>query len=155
MESASPTLLTFLIHYLCRMAHEIISNFDNESAENFLADMSVNGYGLIAVSLEKITDSDGRPDIIECEEAIVACEIIAALVGKPAHDFPPDLNEWIDMFLPVASEPRNEVSALTNKAADAIDLLVTDSELRELWEDTPDFDLWFETQVDLQKRILN
>jgi len=137
------------------MAHEIISNFETESAENFLADMSTNGYGLIAISLEKITDPENRPAIMECEEAIVACEIIAAVAGHPAHDFPEDLQEWIDMFLPGDSDERKEVLGLSEKAADVIDLLVTDSELRDLWEADKNFDVWFDTQVDLQKRILD
>ena len=141
--------------YLCGMAHEIISNFENESAEDFLSDMSVNGYGLISISLDKITNAENRPDIIECEEAIVACEIVAAVLGKPAHDLPEDLKEWIHMFLPENSDERNEVASLAEKAADVIDLLVTDSELRDLWEEGSNFDLWFETQVDLQKRILD
>lgn len=137
------------------MAHEIISNFENESAENFLADMSTNGYGLITVSLDKIAEMDGRPGIIECEEAIVACEIIAAVAGRPAHDLPEELAEWIGMFLPADSEERKEVLGLSDKAADVIDMLVTDSEIRDLWEEGRNFEVWFETQVDLQKRILD
>ena len=59
------------------------------------------------------------------------------------------------MFLPAESDARNEVLALKEKAADTIDLLVADSELRDFWEEDKNFELWFQTQVDLQKRILD
>jgi len=137
------------------MAHEIISNFDNDSAENFLADMSTNGYGLITLSLERIIDNNTSPDLTECEEAVVACEIIAAVAGRPAHDLPDDLREWISMFLADGTSEKEEILNLKDTAADVIDFLVTESELRDLWEEGNRFEIWFETMVDLQKRLLD
>lgn len=120
----------------------------------FLEEMSINGYGLIPLTLEKILDNEYRASLSECDEALIACEIIAAVAGRPATDLPDDLKEWIEVFLPAGSAPHDEMLALTEKAADVIDSLVADSEVRDFWEDEPLFDQWFDAQVDLQDRIL-
>ncbi|HMT28550.1 MAG TPA: DUF4259 domain-containing protein [Bacteroidia bacterium] len=131
-----------------------ISNFDTETASDFISDIAMNGYGLIAIAIDRMNDEENDPSLIDCEETLVAAELVAAAVGTPAHDLPEDAREWVVTFLPKGSFENQEMVLLKEKAADAIDKIVTDSELRDLWEDNPDFDEWFQLQVDLQKRIL-
>ncbi|MFN5324969.1 MAG: DUF4259 domain-containing protein [Bacteroidota bacterium] len=137
------------------MENDRISNFEGETASNFLEDMSINGFGLIPMAIERMLDEDDRPTLMECEEALVACEIVAAALGRPSEDCPDDLNEWMGMFLPVGSEPYDIVCNLAEKAAESIDRILTDSELRELWEESPVFEAWMDAQVKLQERILD
>ena len=136
------------------MASFSISNFENETSIDFLSDVVLNGYGLISITLDKILDTEYRPDLLECEEALLAAEFVAKAKGNPAHDFPEEAQEWFETYLPGGSAELREVAGLAEKAADAIDIIVTDSELRDLWEDQPEFNQWFEAQVALQKRIL-
>jgi hypothetical protein len=136
------------------MSEHLLSNFDTINSDDFLSDLSMNGYGLIALALDKILDQDEETGLTECEEAVIACEIVAAVTGTPSHDFPGELYEWIGVFLAPGSIGREEVGFLREKAADVIDHLVTESELRQLWEDSPEFDAWIATQVELQNRIL-
>lgn len=131
-----------------------ISNFEGETAANFLDDMSINGFGMISMAINRMFDEDDRPGLMECEEALVACEIVAATLGQPAEDLPEDLNEWIGMFLPYGSEPHGLICGLAEKAAESIDKIVSDSELRELWEESPVFEAWVDAQIKLQERIL-
>ncbi len=137
------------------MDNDRISNFEGETASNFLEDMSINGFGMIPMAINRIFDEDDRPGLMECEEALVACEIIAAALGQPADDFPEDLNEWMGMFLPSGSEPHSQVCNLADKAAESIDRIVADSELRELWEESPVLEAWMDAQIKLQERILD
>ncbi len=136
------------------MANTGISNFDTETASEFITDITLNGYGLIGVAIERLHDEDNRATLTECEEAIVAAEMVAAAIGNPSNEFPEDATEWLAMYLPKGSLENIEVCNLAIAAADAIDKIVADSELRDLWDDNPDFDEWFQIQVDLQKRIL-
>jgi len=136
------------------MATFTLSNFENESASEFISDVMMNGYGLIGVAIDRVLDPENRPGLIECEEAILAAEFIAKAVGNPAHDFPEDALDWCNIYLSKGSAENLEVVTYAEKAADAIDIIVTDSELRDLWEGQPQFNEWFEAQVDLQKRIL-
>ncbi len=136
------------------MADSVLSNFDTEVASEFITEISMNGYGLIGIAIERLLDEDIRASLTECEEAIVAAEMVAAAIGNPSIAFPEDATEWIAMYLPKGSLENIEVCKLAVAAADAIDKIMADSELRDLWDENSDFDEWFQVQVDLQKRIL-
>jgi len=136
------------------MADNVISNFDTEVASEFITEIYMNGYGLIGIAIERLLDEDIRASLTECEEAIVASEMVAAAIGNPSIAFPEDATEWLAMYLPKGSLENIEVCKLAVAAADAIDKIMADSELRDLWDENPDFDEWFQLQVDLQKRIL-
>lgn len=136
------------------MTNSTFSNFESETTATFTEDLILNGYGLIAIALENIIDDAENADIISCEEALLSSEIIAAATGNAAHDFPGDLLEWMHTHIPQGSAEHANLLEMREKAADAIDNIVTNSELRELWEDTNSFSEWFDAQVALQKRIL-
>ncbi|MFM8917557.1 MAG: DUF4259 domain-containing protein [Bacteroidota bacterium] len=137
------------------MENDRISNFEGETASAFLDDMSINGFGLIRLAIERMNDDVERADLTECEEALVACEIVAAALGRPADDFPDDLSEWMGIFIQEGSDSHYEVINLGEQAAMAIDRILTDSELRELWYESPVFEAWMDVQVKLQERILD
>src|SRR5688500_4610681 len=129
-----------------------LSNFENDTAVEFLESLNLNGPGLIRITLESVFENAAVSD---CEEALAASEIIAAIKGKPADELPESARDFIDNYLAEESPEQEPISALNELAADAIDLIVTNSQLRELWELSPDFDKWFANEVDLQKRLLD
>ncbi len=136
------------------MASFTLSNFENESAEIFISEVVTNGYGLIRITIERIMERDIEPTLLECEEALIAAELVAAAGGHAAHDLPDEAREWIDINLPQGSEEQQEIAGLKELAADAIDRIVADSELREFWDEHPEFNEWLEAQVELQERLL-
>ena len=136
------------------MASFALSNFENESAETFINEVIINGYGLIRLSISRILEQESEPTLSECEDALIAAEFIAATRGHAAHDLPDEVREWIQENLPAGSAEYDEISALNELAADTIDRIVADSELREFWEEHPEFNEWFEAQVELQERLL-
>ena len=136
------------------MARFALSNFENESSETFLSEVMTNGYGLIRLTIEKIVDQENEPTLSECGEALIAAELIAVAGGHAAHDFPDEAREWLQLNLPAGSEEQKEITGLNELAADAIDRIVANSELREFWEEHPEFKEWFEAQVELQERLL-
>ena len=63
--------------------------------------------------------------------------MIAALMGKGRDCLPKELAEWVSNAQPVDVEP------LRTKALKALDAVLSeDSELRELWEESEDFEAW-------------
>ncbi|MBL0341607.1 MAG: DUF4259 domain-containing protein [Bacteroidetes bacterium] len=136
------------------MSNLTISNFDTETAAEFISDVSLNGYGLIAIAIDRMNEQEVRQTLTDCEETLVAAELIAAAIGRPSLHLPEDAREWVATFLPTGSFENDEITRLADNAADAIDKIVADSELRDMWEGNPDFDEWFQLQVDLQQRIL-
>jgi hypothetical protein len=133
------------------MASLIVSNFDNESATGFVSDVITTGYGLIRTAFERVREEAG---LVDCEEALVAAELVAGALGNPAHDIPEEAAEWISQTFPPGSDAYLEMIEMSERAADAIDFITAGSELRELWEETPDFEAWIATQVNLQQRLL-
>jgi hypothetical protein len=130
-----------------------ISNFESDSSGPFISDLFTTGYGLLEIALDRILEEDEPASLIACEEALVTCEFIAAVLGKPSYDFPEDGRAWIQENLPPGSEPYLQVAALHEKAADAIDRIVTDSELREMWDGNINYEEWFNNLVELQTRL--
>ncbi|HEX5002039.1 MAG TPA: DUF4259 domain-containing protein [Bacteroidia bacterium] len=130
-----------------------ISNFESDSAGAFISDLFTTGYGLLEVALDRVLDEDEPASLTDCEEALVAAEFIAGLSGNPAYDFPEDGRDWLREELPPGSESFDLVIGLKDKAADVIDRIVSDSELREMWEGNVNYDEWFNNLVDLQNRL--
>ena len=130
-----------------------ISIFESDSASSFLTDLYTTGYGLLEVALDSVLDNDSAAGVIECEEALISAEIIAAAMGNPAFDLPEDAREWIADNLPYGSEEHQQVAGLSEKAADVIDRVLTESDLREMWDGNVSYDDWFGNLIELQKRL--
>jgi hypothetical protein len=79
----------------------------------------------------------------ECATALSAAEVVAYMRGKPSEDFPEELKDVI---------PQN-VEELSKLAQQAIERITTNSELRELWEESPEYNDWLQVQEDLQGRL--
>lgn len=130
-----------------------ISVFESDSAGSFISDLFTTGYGLLEVALDNILEEDSEPGVIECEEALVAAEFVAAALGNPAFDFPEDAREWMADQLQPGSDEFLQVASLGDKAAEAIDRIVADSELREMWDGSVSYDEWVNNLIELQKRL--
>ena len=93
------------------------SNFEYESANSFIADVITNGYGMIGIALDRILDETDAADVVACEEALIAAEIIAASRKAPASDFPENAAEWIEIDLPEGSDEQQEISDLSGSGS--------------------------------------
>jgi hypothetical protein len=90
------------------------------------------------------------PDYLEapvCAAALAAAEVIAALRGKPALELPEEITRW------VATNPGDPGGELVDIAKRAVDAIAARSELKELWEESGDFDEWHATVNDLRVRL--
>lgn len=119
--------------------------FDNDDAVDWLADLAgskdpnaLDGAlsGAAAESVEAPTAS----------VALAAAEVVAALNNHPAADLPGEIEDWIAGARPLPSPE------LTGRAHAAVERVRTDSELRELWEETDPTE-WFAHVNDLLRRL--
>jgi len=135
-----------------------VLNFENDGAADFAHEVMENGKGTIKTSIEAIINSgtgDDNPEAPECEEALAAIEFIAAAKGNPSSDCAPEVLDWIK-----SNDVLNFRSGLFRKkvniedlARTAIDRISTDSEMKELWEDSDEYDEWQKVVLDLKERI--
>jgi len=109
--------------------------FENDEAMDFAADVvERGGLQLVEDVLEELVDlADDFVEASEGEQVLVAAEIVAALAGRPAADYPDELAEWLD------GQEMAPDDALIDIARRAVQRVLTEpSDLLELWEQAGD-----------------
>ncbi|SDY66898.1 DUF4259 domain-containing protein [Hymenobacter psychrophilus] len=124
-------------------------NFDNDTAADFAEDFKAEpSAGVLELALAATVDSEDYLDADVANEALAAAEIVAAILGKPARNFPADLLGIIPRLDLSHIEPLRKPAQQAVRA-----VLGSDSELRELWEDSDEFENWEDLQRQLLKRL--
>jgi hypothetical protein len=136
-----------------------VGNFENDSALDWIQDfldspdkiktlkniieLANNRQGLFA----KVFNRDSELEEPDASAVLVSCEIISVFLGKPSFDLQDDLKDWaINNQLKIDS-------TLVNNALRAISLVKNNSELKVLWEETNDFELWLKEVDNLETRL--
>ena len=126
-----------------------IGNFENDSALDWLSNF-LDKPERTAME-EPFNAVLNATDFIDSEESfatLAASEIIAASGNLPCKDFPNDISlEELKPFIKV------EIISKAIKAIYKILHFENHSELRELWEESDDYENWIAVQNDLIKRL--
>lgn len=127
------------------------TNFDNDTALDFVATVEEEGIKAIKAIIDEVnrTEEDSYLDEDICSEALAAIEFVAAAQGKPAPDFP----ESAQASLKLIKVGLENNTHLIGRSKQAIDRIQHNSGLQELWEETDDYDAWLNVLVDLNARI--
>ncbi|MDD5262673.1 MAG: DUF4259 domain-containing protein [Methylacidiphilales bacterium] len=123
--------------------------FDNDDAGDWLYELEKSSdTSAIADALHRVTDiGDEYLEAPDCSSAIAAAEIIAALHGQPVAKFPDNAKQWVD------THGTLNAAALVPTALAALQRIRTNSELKELWDESDDAPKWYATIDDLAKRL--
>lgn len=113
------------------------SSFENDDALDWVIDLEkAPDLGVLEVTLSEVLDSEEEYlDASVCCFALAAAEVVAALVGKPSEKLPEEVTQWVEG----KGEPDSSLISIAKRAIQAI---LDDSELKELWEETDEFELW-------------
>ncbi|GAA4386219.1 DUF4259 domain-containing protein [Hymenobacter koreensis] len=123
-------------------------NFDNDAAADFAGDFRDNHTeAMLYEALATASEEEGYLEVDEASEALAAAEIVAAILGKPAKDFPADL---IPVILKLDA---SESEDLRDLAIEAVEAVVKKSELQEMRSETDDYANWQQLQQDLLARL--
>jgi hypothetical protein len=127
-------------------------NFENDTALDLVYEIEEKGVDRIKNAIEAVNsrEEDSFLDSDLCSEALAAIEYIAAAKDKISEDFPEDAEEWLT---PANKESLLAIRNLIPKSKQAIDRIQHNSELKDLWEETEDFDKWTKVLEDLAARI--
>lgn len=125
-----------------------IGSFENDDALDWVIDLeAAENFQILADAFDIVIDQKGnQADAYDASIAVCAAEVTAGLLGNPADDLPEEVLVWID------SRP-DPSTTLVNMAKDSLSVVLKDSELRLLWEETDEFEAWRETIFDLQERL--
>ncbi|SFD81471.1 protein of unknown function [Chitinophaga sp. CF118] len=123
-------------------------NFENDGSQDWIFEMMENNDGgLVADTLQFTVNKEGVVAASECEEALAAAEVVAALAGKASEDFPEDPLDNLDNLQLLAAP------ALKKLAIQAVERVKNESELKEQWTEAGDLEAWVAVLEDLQKRL--
>lgn len=123
-------------------------NFENDGSQDWIFDLIDNkDGGLVADTLARVINNIETLEISDCEEALAAAELVAALVARPSEDFPEDPLDQLDVLNLIGTR------ALRNQAIAAVNKIVAASEMKNYWEDAGQGEAWTAVQAGLIKRL--
>jgi hypothetical protein len=126
------------------------SNFDNDDALDWLDDLcESDDDGAIRAGLATVVDwpESEYLESIDCCVALVAAEMVAAVLGHPAGDIPEEAEEWIERNSPDIGGEEVQL------ARQAIQRILKSSELNDWWKASENYDEWLEAVRDLEHRL--
>jgi hypothetical protein len=122
-------------------------NFDNDMAADYVATFQDDPNEALLLETLASVAAEGYPEADESSEALAAAELIAAALGKPMRGFPEDL------LLGANNLHLTNPDSAQKLARRAIKAVLKKSELKELWEDSNEYDAWVATQDALLERL--
>lgn len=129
-----------------------VGSFDNDDAADWAYELEDCGdLSVIENSIAGVLDpGDDYVDAPVAAEAIAAIEVLARLQGNwgERSSYTETVDAWVERVqLPVPA-------ALAKQAVQALDRIIGEqSELRELWEESEEFDAWMASVAALRSRV--
>lgn len=128
-----------------------IDSFGNDDAADWLGNLiESNDLSPARQAVSAVLAEDDYLDAPYATEALAAIAVVAAALGRPTTSAKghPDLLAWVAQVKP------NPDSSLVSDSIRAIDrILAADSELRDLWEETDEFNEWQANVVELRAAL--
>ena len=126
-----------------------INTFENDDALDWLGEFCDEpSEDLLFEDFAVVNDvGDEYLEAPESSAALAAAEIVAALRGKPSASLSDEAKECVRNF---KLKPNDELISAAQKAVARVQ---TDSELKELWDESDDAPKWQATVQDLSERL--
>jgi hypothetical protein len=123
--------------------------FENDHAMDWACDLEeTSDLSLIRDALERVTRrEDEYLDASDCDLAVAAAEVVAALNNNPSQNLPENTADWI------SQNPLKVDGTLITLAQRAVARVKAGSELKELWDETGDADEWYQSINELEARL--
>ena len=128
-----------------------LHSFANDDAGDLIGDL-VEGTDLSPVqeAIERVQSTEGYLEAPEAQQGVAACEVVALVLGhaSTASQAEEELTAWVARVKPSVD------AAIVSKAVQVVDrVLAPDSELRELWEESDEFNAWQADVRSLRARL--
>jgi hypothetical protein len=129
----------------------LINPLESDDAADWIAELiKTTDLSLIDNTLSHILVGHDYLEAPDAAKGIAAAETVATLLGKPTSG-DSEFRELLGWAANVNLRPN---SNLIEKARSVVERVLADSsELRELWEETDDFEIWESAVLDLRARL--
>jgi hypothetical protein len=123
-------------------------SFDNDDAMDWVSGLTDASSDVVREALTPIASAgDQYLQAPDCSMAVAAAEAVAAARGHPNAALPEEVAAWVAMEPAVARD-------LVALATAAVDRILTNSELKELWDESGTPDEWRTAMSDLRERLV-
>lgn len=122
-------------------------NLENDTILDWIGELiETDDINLISDAIDMVLE-DSYLDADTSSIAIGAIEVLAALNNNPLNElYDEDLEEWINQH-------NGQGKNLLVPAQRALKKILKESELKELWQESDDYDNWVSTLKELENRI--
>jgi hypothetical protein len=122
--------------------------FENDDAMDWVVGLpNASGDAVLRQALSPAASTgDGYLEAPVCSIAIAAAEAVAAARGHPIASLPAEVAGWAEKKPVIAAD-------LVVLARAAMDRIVRESELKDLWDESDSADEWRAAMTDLGKRL--
>jgi hypothetical protein len=124
-----------------------LTTFENDDALDWVYLLEkAQDMSIVEEALSLVLDGEEYLESPDCCTALAAAEVIAALHGSPSSFLPDEVTRWVSG----KGEPE---PALLSRAKRAVEAVLQASELKELWEETDEYEDWLEEVEGLLERL--
>ena len=136
-------------------------HFENDGAADFVIQLQEEGITKIYEAILRVVElpESEYVDLDDAQQALAAIEFVAAARGNASKDFPEESKRWMkekylaDILEPDPDEAHKAYFNITEISQQAIERIRSNSELKELWEETENADAWKQELDELKERI--
>jgi hypothetical protein len=122
-------------------------SFENDDAMDWVTGLTDDSSDAVREALAPIASvGDEYLQAPDCSIAIAAAEAVAAARGNPNDALPEEVAGWVAKKPVVAPD-------LVELARAAVDRVLINSELKDLWDESATPDEWRQAMGDLRKRL--
>lgn len=123
-------------------------SFENDDAMDWLDELcDASDAETVRTALLTVTENAAYLEAPDCSIGLAAAEIVAALKGTPSGDMPDSAKECLPKLKMTADHD------LVSLASRAVERIKTDSELKELWDESESTDEWYDVVRNLESRL--
>jgi Domain of unknown function (DUF4259) len=123
-------------------------SFENDNALDWVWDLAeAEDTSILEDAFSRVTECDDYLKASACCTGIAAAEVVAALRKRPALKLPDKVTAFVAR---IDSPPSAELVA---SALAALERINTNSELKELWDESESRDKWYQAIAELESRL--
>ena len=129
-----------------------VDAFGNDDAADWAHELEdAEDLSSVQEAIDAVLDvGDAYLEASEASVALAAIEVLARLGGNPGEKnaYPEVVDKWIS-----STELKPTIELLDKAQAAIVRILAEDSELKELWEDSDEYEAWCASVDDFRARV--
>jgi hypothetical protein len=131
-----------------------IGNFENDDAGDWVYDLEKSkDKSILHKALNSVLENSDYIEAPECCEALAAAEVIYSGLSSDHSGISEEVIKWLVKKPGLFKKPITFEASDAIKAIETINKILHSSELKELWEESDEFEKWNEIENSLIEKL--